>query len=269
MNDKYLKTFIVVLLLSTFSASFAQSIESIEGQMDEIKLSEKMIYGEDFNDDKNIAYQNALSELLTYANEFRMKKGKSMIKVSDLQPIAKELTYSKVNRHNVLVYIQILQLLSIKSKNNSDIITKTTDNESLYNNIDPSQTSEVQTTTEQNNFNSKDGSNSVKLSTISPKESDAAPQSNEIIDILCSQDNWSEIKGFITTFKSQGKIKETGFCTSHTEVPTDAYSILIDDMYGILSILSPKNTANRINYKTNLHDSETNYPNCKVIVWYR
>ncbi len=269
MIDKYLNRFIVVLLLLSSSSVFAQSLKNIEAQMNEIKLNEMMVYGEDFNDDRNIAYQNALSELLIYANKLRTEKGKSMIKISDLQPIAKELTDSKGNRHNVLVYTPISQLLSITNKYNLEIIIQTVDNESLRNNINTGRDLEIQPTSEQNNFNSNEGSNTNGLSTIFHKEFGDTPSSNVILDTLCSQDNWNEIKGFITTFKSQGKIKETGFCTSHTEVPTDAYSILIDEMYGILSILSPKNTANRINYKTNLADSETNHPNCKVIVWYR
>lgn len=96
-----------------------------------------------------------------------------------------------------------------------------------------------------------------------------APAADYIIAALCGQDNWPEIKGLLSAYKDIGQIRQTGYCTSAAEVPGDAVAILVDDMYGILSILSPSSSPRRINYRTGRPDSENNYPNCKVIVWYR
>lgn len=266
MINKLSKIFIAVFMLVSSSAIYAQSSYEIEGKMDEIKLNENMIYGEDFNDNKDIAYDNALSELLICANELRAEKGKEMIKISDLQPVAQALEYSKGTRHIVMVYIP--RMFALTGKSHADVVSQSPNDQQSQSNVmgnkpDANSESGTRFTFVPNNSNSNGG-------VAAPGSiSQPAPFSDDILETLCGQDNWTEIKGFLSTYKSQGKIKETGVCTSSAEVPEDAYPILIDEMYGILSILSPKNASNRINYRTNQPDTETNYPNCKVIVWYR
>ncbi len=269
MTDKLLRFFIAVFFLVSSSCLYAQSSKSTETQMNEIKLNENMIYGESSDENKNIAYSNALFDLLEYANKLRAKKGNDLIKVSDLQTVVKELAYLDLekNRHTVLVYIPLLQLFSITSKSHADIIQQSSNNQSSQNCI--SETERDSITDSEPNFTLVPNNSNYNGTSIPENIYNTAPLPNEILNTLCGQDNWTEIKGFLTAYKKQGKIKETGFTTSHTEVPVDAYSILIDEMYGILAILSPKNTANRINYRTNRPDSETNHSNYKVIVWYR
>lgn len=267
MTTKLFRIFITAFMLVSSFTLYAQSSNEIEGKMDEIKLNENMIYGEDFNNNKDIAYDNALSELLINANELRAEKGNGMIKISDLQPLVKELRYSKGSRHIVLVYIPLSQMFSLTSKSRADIVSQAMPNQSSQNNALEAETdikpeSEPLFTFVPNNSSSNEMTTTGNIS-------NTAPLPNDILYTLCSQDNWTEIKGFLATYKSQGKIKETGFCTSPTQVPIDACSILIDEMYGILSILSPKNNPKRINYRTNRPDSEANYSNYKVIVWYR
>ncbi len=268
MINKLFRIFIVVFMLVSSSPLYAQSPYEIEGQMDEIKLNENMIYGEDFNANKDIAYDNALSELLTYANELRVEKGKEVIKTSDLQPWVKELRYTKGSRYIVLVYMPLSQMFSLTSKSRADIVSQAAPNQSSQNNALENETdvkpeSETRFTFVPNN------SNSNGVVTTSENISHPVPLSNDILDTLCSQDNWVEIKGFLITYKKEGKISSVGNVLSYAEVPEDAYAILMDEMGGILSILSPKNSEKRINYRTNQEDNETNYSNCKFIVWYR
>lgn len=236
---------------------FAQSPEEIEKKMDEIKMNEAYIYGEDYNDDKDMAYQNALTELLSSINEMRGDKGKEFITVSDIQPILKELRYAKSTRNVSFLYIPINQALSLTPKQKIDVASAEPNSTHNNNAIVPDQRTEDNSkftfvpNTPQSNHND--------ISTIDKR----------ILETLCGQDNWVEIKGFLTSFKNEGKIRETGNCLSYSEVPDDAYSILMDEMGGILSIMSPKNSTNRINHKTNQTDNEQNHANCKFIVWYK
>ena len=234
----------ICLALPSISA-FAQTVEETERLMNDIKMDETMLYGEDFNENKVMASNNALYELLTHVNELRTDRELPILVATDLQTAVKEISYSKNGRHFVMVYIPIEEMYALpKRKGSSTPASPVPESKPTQT---PTHTSAAPTT-----------------STIKPIGS-----SDDILDILCGQDNWTEIKGFLSDFKSKGKIKETGFSQRASEVPEDAYTILIDEMYGILAILSPKNSKNRINYRTNQPDSETNYSNCKVIVWYR
>lgn len=236
---------------------FAQSPEEIEKKMDEIKMDEAFIYGEDYNDNKDMAYQNALTELLSSINEMRGEKGKDYITVSDIQPILKELRYTKSTRNVSFLYIPINQALSLTPKQKIDVAT-TEPNSTPNNNA-----------IVQNQITEDNSKFTFVPNTPQPNNNAISTSDKGILETLCSQDNWVEIKGFLTSFKKEGKIKETGNCLSYAEVPDDAYSILMDEMGGILSIMSPKTSPNRINHKTNQTDNENNHTNCKFIVWYK
>jgi len=249
--------------------SFAQTISEIDKKMDEIKLNEAYIYGEDFSDDENLAFQNALSELVNDANEIRFEKGLPMLSISDLQTRVKDLKYAKNGRHNVLVYITMQKILSLVSKSHTDVESQA--NGSLSTTI-------TAPSTEYNREPNRNDSSEVNNNFVfapnrqQPMHNGTNPDSNqytEVVDALASQDNWLEIKGMLIQYKQDGKIKETGNVNSQTEVPDDAYSILLDELGGILAILSPQNSTNRINHKTNLRYDGSNFTDCKFIVWYK
>lgn len=258
MTDNRMKFGFILALSFIVIPSFAQSPEEIEAKMDEIKLNEKYIYGEDYNNNKDIAYDNALWELLSSANEIRAEKGLEMLKAPDLQPVIEELRYSKDQRFTVFVYIPLSLMLNMNSKSHLDVVPH---NDHIRKN-DSSSSAQVQ--------DKPEVKNPTPASDHTPVQSpETTPLPNDILMTLSVQDNWIEIRGFLSQYKRDGKIKETGNTQNFEEVPNDAYSILIDEMGGILSILSPKNSPHRINYKTNKQDNETNHPNCKFIVWYK
>ncbi|MGM9799919.1 MAG: hypothetical protein ACI30M_04470 [Muribaculaceae bacterium] len=256
------------LLFLLFSAFFilpvyssAENEEATKAKMNEIKLSEDYLYGEDFSDDKNIAFDNALSQLQRYANELRQEKGLNSLKVSDIQPQVSELHYLKGDRYTVLVYISAEKMFAIHGRTEAIL-----NQNSAQPSPDPVQTPVTSAQPSPAINNSQPVANN---STTLQQSQSIAHTDDDMLDIISAQDTWIELKGFLTNFKKLGKIKETGTCINPSDVPADAFSILIDELYGVLAVLSPKNSANRINHKTNQTDSESNYPNCKVIVWYK
>ncbi len=248
MSSRLFKTIIIALVSAASLSSSVYAQADIDKKMDEVKLNENMVFGEDFNEDKDIAYNKALLDLLNYMNERRAEKGCGALGVSDIQPVAQELKSFSNNRYNVLLYMPLSQVLALTARSHSEQMSLPA----------PSSSS----------GNAVAGTAHVPAVPSTPTTI-PAPMPDDVLETLCNQDNWTEIKGFLSSFKKRGLINETGVSTSAAEVPGDAYTILIDDMYGILSILSPKNSPNRINCRTNKPDSETNYSNCKVIVWYR
>lgn len=253
MNNKVRAALVSIISICGILSSAAQTPDETKAMIDDIKMNETFIYGEDSDNDDNSAYENALSDLTLSANEIRIENGQSEVTMAEIGPFVKKLRYIKGQRRVTFLYAEVEAILALSNKTRNDATVQ-----DIISDGNGAADSSV----------SQDSAPSgAAISTVSAME--AARLSDDIIQTLCNQDNWSEIKGFLSYYKQMGKIKETGLCLNPSEVPDDAYSILIDEMYGILSILSPKNIPGRINYRTNQPDSESNYSNCKVIVWYK
>ncbi len=259
-------TLLLALLLCLPCA--AQSPQEMESRMDEIKLNENFIYGESYSEDKDMAYQNALVELATSINELRADRDSIKITTSDLQPVIKEMRSDDGRKHHSFLYLPLSQALSLTPKDGHDNIAA---NVTPSGSNSPAPQPQHQEERPQMTFVPATPAQTPASSQVSAQASAAVmtQAQKELIDIIRIQGNWVEIRGWLKSYKDEGKIRETGRCVSYAEVPDDAYSILMDEMAGILAILSPKNASNRINHKTGQPDNPNNHPNCKFIVWYR
>lgn len=165
-----------------------------------------------------------------------------------------------------------------------DLIAETTpieNNSKIEDNIIPANPEEdrsiveevkTEATSEEANTSNEEGFENFNAPIVSNKD---IPESNinslfigEVEEFLLTQDNFSEIKSFMSEMKGKGIISETGATESIVDLPQDASLILMDEFGGILAILSPIGTNGRINYKDQKNDSENNY-NSKFILWYR
>lgn len=93
-----------------------------EARMDEIKLDDKYIYGESYDSDPLMAYDNALTELVAYANEIREARELPPLNPSSLQTTAQELKYSDGDRHAVFLYIPLEKMLGMVSRSHADVV---------------------------------------------------------------------------------------------------------------------------------------------------
>lgn len=242
----------VILLLMVSLAvlpGLTQTSPSVETRMDEIKLDESLVYAEAFDSEKNIAFQNALTELTVSCNELRVDREKDVLTYSDLLPVVEELSYKRGDRYTVMVFIPMSKMLDMTGRAGG-----------------PTNISQ------QNQVKESSAEPPAQPATPIVQQTTSAsfhPFADDLLRALCGQDNWIEIKGFIKTYKEAGKISATGNVTTYADVPEDAYAILMDQMGGILSILSPKISNPVVNCRTNRPDSYTNHSNCKFIVWYK
>lgn len=229
----------------------AQNNSAVIEKMNEIKLDESFIFGEGFHASKDVAHDCAISGILSYAIELRFEKGnKEKLSTSDISPIVKQLTHFDGCQYNVFIYVDKERILTMSGhthKISSNAHPKNESKDAAIPDKPMTQSTLVET----------------------PLERRFTPLHNDLLNTLCNQDNWTEIKGILSTYKSQGKIRETGFCTNVSDIPKDSYRILIDEQYGILAILAPENMTDLINIKTNQLDKESNYSNCAVIVWFK
>ena len=260
----------------TFGISVMRGEDNKEAKkkMLEIKLNEDFIFGEGTGDDKELAYGDALDDLLSFANELKNMNSQEEIKITDLITNVETIIYEEGARYEVMVYIpfkivinttrqssSVKEELKIKKEETDkkdDIHVMETDPDLLI--------SEGETATD---TKTNDVSEEKVIQVLKTPETDNQPEFHgEVEDYLITQENFSEIKSYLSEMKRLGKIKETGALESVSSMPEDASLIVIDELGGLLSILSPVTDGVRLNYKTKKSDSEKNY-NSKYIVWYR
>jgi len=247
---------IYILFVYFITVPFAlngQTSSDVIDKMNNVKLNESFIYGEGFHIKKDLAHDFAISEILSYAIELRFDNGNNeKLLPSDIQPIVKQLVHFDGNQYNVFLYVDRAQILSMSGHIEN-----------------PKTLSSADYKTESKERAVQDNTQNSQVFKGTSLEERFAPLPNDILNTLCNQDNWVEIKGFLSAYKNKGIIKDYGFSSDISDIPFDSYRILIDRQYGILAFLAPKNSENRINIKTNKLDKESNYPNCAVIVWFK
>ena len=248
------KIYILFICFITMPVALnGQTSSDVIDKMNNVKLNDSFIYGEGFHVSKDIAHDCAISEILSYAIELRFDNGNDKkLLFSDIQPITKQLIHFDGNKYNVFLYVDRNQILSMSGhienhKTSSGADYKTESKERAV----------------------QDNTKHSQVSKETSLEEKFTPLPNDILNSLCNQDNWTEIKGFLSAYKNKGKIKDYGFSSDISDIPIDSYRILIDKLYGILAFLAPKDSEYRINIKTNQLDKESNYPNWAVIVWFK
>lgn len=207
--------------------------DEIKDKTDSIKLDAAYIYAEAFGD-ANWAFENALINLTASANEIRQGRGMPQITDQELKPKASELQYTRRGRLTVFLYISIEEMLKIGKAEAA---------------AEPAP--------------------AIPPKPTQPAQPAAGAFSAEALRSIAIQDNWIEVKGILSSMKKSGKLKENGTCKSPGEVPDDAYSLLIDDMQGIIALLTPKKMGPQKNLKTNRPAQESDFTNCKAIVWFK
>lgn len=272
---------LLILVCVPFNNRAQNTADTTKKKMIEIKLNDDFIFGEAISDDKEMAYGEAMDDLLAFANELKNSNSQEKISISDLITNVETLVYEEGSRFEVLVYIPFKIVIETDEKPSSaknEIIKSEKDitktpvqetpiveisvEEKPVNEIPVQVTSVVETPFKESTIVEK------PVQEISVSSEKNIPENSEIEEFLINQENFSEIKSFLSEMKKNGKIKETGAVEAIDTPPSDASLIVIDELGGLLSILSPVRGSERINYKTQKTDSEKNY-NSKFIVWYR
>ena len=276
-----------------FGAIVTQAQQDIMDKMVDIKLSGQYVYGEGTHANVSMAYDLALKDLLNYVNQWRAESNKAPLKIGDLQGVGEELNGLSGDNHVCLLFLTNSQALEIESTSRSDVVSnldKGPKQEKVQvGKTQPKVVKPVEKPVEElTKIEPVEELTKVdpveELTKVDPVEQkhDQVPTkpvpatakptsfiSDDIVETIKIQDNWPEVKDILTRYKQLNKIAETGFCNTLAEAPADAHCLLIDEMYGILAFLSPTQGNGRTNQKTRKLDSDNNYPNCKIIVWYR
>lgn len=320
LNIGTIKRFLLLcFMMSGFLMMRGQENNDTKDKIMEIKLNEDFIFGEGVSNDKDIAYGEAMDDLLIFANELKERNSQEKLSLSDLLTKVETLVYENGTRYEVVVYIPLKTVIETERKDPSarsgiqltrpGVLEMEEDEPEIEEEIPMvAETPVAEETTVVTEIPVEEETQAMDETPVeeetlpaaeSPvveeviaeevlpiKEEPVAPISQErpkaaavpsntssfspgeVEGFLLTQDNFTEIKSFLSEMKRSGKITETGAADSLSDLPHDASLILIDELGGILAYLSPANEQGRINYKTHKSDSENNY-NSKFIVWYR
>ena len=286
--------FLVVMVFGMATVRGEDNASSKEKIM-EIKLNEDFIFGEGVSDDKDIAYGIAMEDLLIFANELKDRNSQEKLSISDLLTKVESLVYESGARYEVVVYIPLKIVIETERKDpsaRSGIVINRPgfeiaddepeiEEEEIFIADNPTgEAPSVEEIVEEVAVEEVKKEEEPLVAEAQPTMAVETPAlelpqpiisydtTGEVEDFLLTQDNFAEIKSFLSEMKRKGKIVETGASETIVGLPKDASLILIDELGGILALLSPVSPGERINYRTHKSDSETNY-NSKFIVWYK
>ena len=251
-NTMMLRFLLTICLILSKVTAFAD--EPTETDFIRIKQNEYFVSGEGRSVDKNSSYASAMQNLLLVINEERVYGGLDELRVPDVQPHVIEMLRSGSDGYHTLLYVSYDLAMELSSSQ-TDMASQ--------GHVQPANppappanppTPPVPPTTQSQNYTPANNYNEMP---------------DEVMEALRIQNSWIELQGIMSEFKKQGKISTTGATRSFSEVPDDAYMILLDDIAEVIAILSPRQSTNRKDYRKNRPDNESNHLNCKTIVWYK
>lgn len=254
---------IMILGISTIPVR-GESPEEVEKAMDDIKLSGKYLYGQSYADTMDIAHDRALFELLTQINAARQEAGKSELRANEIGGITKILKYSTDYTNAVMVYCDRDKALAFTGRPSIGGISGASDNAPVIVDKAPAKEPSITRTApvqESSTVVSTDNNPARALPTRGMLE--------EVAGIIAGQDNWMEIQPLLVRYKKEGKFSQNATVERLSEVPDDAYAIMIDSNGGVVAVMGPLEGGSRKNYKTNRIEDIMNYPNVKIILWFR
>lgn len=235
-----MKKFYIILyfLLAQVNIVLAQNT-LVKEQINAIKLDESYLYGEAKNKIEDVATIYAKKELLISINTLREEKHLSPLEESDISNLYQKLFYQRGELVYVFTYLKkdkILNNLSLSTPSNDSIIEEENDVD-----INPRQ--------------------------IIIDNSADSQFHNEILQNVIERQMIENVYGYLQHAKEDNKIEQFAKAKSLTEIPDNAYIIIYNRMYQVVTILTNIINDKRINLKTNKPDLITNYSGHGVL-WY-
>lgn len=246
-----------------------QSPADVRDRINSIKLDENYLYAEATHQDLNLAYENALAELLLAVNECRASCQKSPLEISDLTGRVEQLDYQRGEKSMVFVYMQTAKAKAVQRRESRNIA------------IERSETKPASPTTRKDEVEV----DAPAVSTSPPERDSPRPEppiavpeplsaelkalaEDEVAQLVLQIEMVTDIGGFMEDYKLQGEVSSYGRARSMEDIPDDAYLILYDHTRAIRTVLSPAIQGKRLNLRNKQEDTVTNYRGHGVY-WYK
>lgn len=257
MNASNLTSILLALavILTPFSAN-----ADVRDEINAIKLDENYLFAEGTDEDKNIAFDNALYELLLLVNEIRSGSQKPVLETSHLVSVVENKSYMRGEKTLAFVYISIEKALALMPKQSLGIVVGAGQQPADTVAAAPQQNTTVQTPAPE--AQQQSSPQQQKLNFVAGKDITSATAR------LCEYEMATEAGLALKKYSAEGTVSQFGRARSMAEIPADAYLLLFDREQVIKAILSPDTGSGRTNMRTHQPDALANYHQVAVI-WYR
>lgn len=245
-----------------------QNPAAVKDRINSVKLDAACLYAEVTHQDANLAYENALSELLLTVNDLRESNGKPVVQVSDLTGRVEQLEYKRGEKIVVFVYISANKALAIARGKIRGIVIGEDESEvpsKLQTLESGKQSQAVSTRPVETELKQPDPAVSVSEPVNAELK---AMADDEVARLVLQIEMVTDIKGFMDKFKTQGKVSSYGVAHSMEDIQDSAYLILYDRTWAIQTVLSPSFQGKRLNLRNNEADAVSKYRGYGVF-WYK
>lgn len=261
MNASNLTSFLLALALIIIAPVNAHS--DVRDEINTIKLDENYLFAEGTDEDKNIAFDNALYELLLLVNEIRSDSQKPVLETSLLVSAVENKSYLRGEKTLAFVYISMEKALSLMPKQSLGIVVGA-DQQPAADSAAVATKPTVQPTAAatQQQPAQQPAQQPQKFTFVAGKDITSATAR------LCEYEMATEANMALKKYNAEGTVSQFGRARSMAEIPADAYLLLFDREQVIKAILGPDTGSGRTNMRTRQPDALSNYHQVAVI-WYR
>lgn len=252
--------FVLIAMLLTVAIK-GQTPESIKNKIKNIKLDEKYVFGESSSENREIAYDDAMRDLLTTINELRVSKGMAVLKLADIIAISSEHTYDR-GEGTILVFafIELERALSVVPKKNAQILVDNKSSVSVQSESNPSVIAENKPAV----FADKQETNV----SVSNDSQSALVDLNDVTRNVLEREMFQNVWGYLNLAHESGKVSQFSMVKDKSAIPSDAYVVVIARDHSVKAILTPEQNGKRLNVKSNKNDFISNYSNVAML-WYK
>lgn len=255
MNASNLTSFLCALALLCPIMAHAD----IRDEINAIKLDENYLFADASDEDKNIAFDNALYDLLLLVNVMRVESSKPTLETSHLVNLVENKSYLRGEKTLSFVYILTEKAMSIMPKESLGIVVGTQQQPADSVAAAPAkQTAQTEATAQKQ----PEQQQQQKYTFVANKDISSATAR------LCEYEMATEASLALKKYSSEGTISQFDRARSMSEIPADAYLLLFDRQHVIKAILGPDTGSGRMNMRTRQPDALGNYHQVAVI-WYR
>ena len=236
MQKSTITRYLIILccLLSQVNIIVAQS-SSIKEQINAIKLNDVYLYGEAKHKIEDLAILHAKKDLVNTVNALRAEMGLSSVEEANIEGLYKKLSYQRGELIYVFIYLNKEHVLNnMSSTSSNDTATEEVD-------IDPSRLFIDNSINEQ--------------------------YANEILQNIIERQMIENVYGYLQQAKEDNKVEKFAKARNLAEIPDNAFVIIYNRTYKVVTVLTKKVNDKRINVKTNKPDLITNYSGHGAI-WY-
>ena len=237
-----MKNSIVAMLMMMLPAALtAQTDDETAATINALKLDEAYVSADANDDDGQVAYDCAMIELDEKVCALRRQHGLPPVDVADLSPYISRIDYRRAGRYAVFVYMEKEKALDISAPQTQ------------------SPTPQPQTATpEQPAETAQD-----------PQPETPAAQQPRLYDeantMMLMAGDGNEAYHMLSKCKQEGMIADFGIAKKESDIPQDAFMLLVSGNDRTVSaLISPQ----KVNLRTGAADDIHNYKD-HAVVWYK